>query len=367
MKNEKLLNAIGKIDDNLVQGAAPTEKSSGSKTWLRWTAVAASIAVVVFAGVKLFSGGGEPAGFDELPMLSITEYADGMSFESVLAYDISEIVNDNPWAADAGISSLSVYENARLYSKENQITESDVEDMEKLLLTIAGRLNMDIDGSEITRNIPEYTTEDIAQGYFNSGSVSAEADGIRIEVDLKLNVSVTGLTEEHLELLPMEKPQTNTYGGDYDIYGERSPFGSYLYDAAGDLAEQILSYNFYKLSFDYDEDGSLWRTHITLPDLSEKVGDYPIISVDEATELLVSGNYITTVPVEMPGGEYVAKIELVYRTGHMEEYYMPYYRFYVEIPAEAQDNGLKTYGAYYVPAVEQQYISNMPVWDGSYN
>ena len=29
--------------------------------------------------------------------------------------------------------------------------------------------------------------------------------------------------------------------------------------------------------------------------------------------------------------------------------------------------GLKEYGAYYVPAVEERYISNMPLWDGSFN
>ena len=46
---------------------------------------------------------------------------------------------------------------------------------------------------------------------------------------------------------------------------------------------------------------------------------------------------------------------------------MPYYRFYVELPEETQNNGLNTYGAYYVPAVESRYISNMPTWEGSFN
>lgn len=69
----------------------------------------------------------------------------------------------------------------------------------------------------------------------------------------------------------------------------------------------------------------------------------------------------------MPGLDYVAKVELVYRTGELEEYYMPYYRFYVELPNEERDDGLKTYGAYYVPAVDNVYISNMPLWDGSFN
>lgn len=36
--------------------------------------------------------------------------------------------------------------------------------------------------------------------------------------------------------------------------------------------------------------------------------------------------------------------------------YKPYYRFWVEVPAEKQENGLNTYVAYYVPAVETAYL-----------
>lgn len=55
-----------------------------------------------------------------------------------------------------------------------------------------------------------------------------------------------------------------------------------------------------------------------------------------------------------------------YNTGEREEYFMPYYRFYVELPEEKRA-GLNNYGAYYVPAVEKEYLTNMPVWDGSFN
>ena len=102
------------------------------------------------------------------------------------------------------------------------------------------------------------------------------------------------------------------------------------------------------------------------PDLSQKMGDYPIINTEKAKELLLKGNYITTVPYELPGEKFIAKTELVYRTGAREAYFMPYYCFYVEIPEEERD-GLKTYGAYYVPAVEEEYLTNMPLWDGSFN
>lgn len=40
---------------------------------------------------------------------------------------------------------------------------------------------------------------------------------------------------------------------------------------------------------------------------------------------------------------------------------MPYYRFYVELPEEKRA-GLNNYGAYYVPAVEKEYLTNMPVF-----
>jgi hypothetical protein len=46
---------------------------------------------------------------------------------------------------------------------------------------------------------------------------------------------------------------------------------------------------------------------------------------------------------------------------------MPYYRFLVELPEMAQENGLKNFGAYYVPAVETEYITGLPLWNGSFN
>ena len=103
------------------------------------------------------------------------------------------------------------------------------------------------------------------------------------------------------------------------------------------------------------------------PNLSDKVGDYPIISAEEATDLLLNGNYITTVPCSMPGQEYIAGVDLVYRSGKYEEYFMPYYRFYVELPEQEQEDGLKDYGAYYIPAVLAEYLTNMPVWNGDFN
>ena len=169
----------------------------------------------------------------------------------------------------------------------------------------------------------------------------------------------------------MDDSQISISGGDYNIYFQQS-YDIYFYDAGRDDIEQIINYNFYTIRFCCDDDGKLFLIWIYHPDLSLKVGDYPIITVDEAERLLSAGNYITTVPYEMPGINYVKKVELIYRTSSWEQYFMPYYRFYVELPdadmpVGTSKNGIKTYGAYYVPAVEGRYLTDMPVWNGQFN
>ena len=164
----------------------------------------------------------------------------------------------------------------------------------------------------------------------------------------------------------MDNPQVNIHGGDYNIYSQQS-FSIEFFDAADHDIEQIINYNFNRVAFYCDDNGKLFLARVFQPDLSKKMGDYPIISSGKAKELLLNGNYLSTVPYEFPSAEFIKKVELIYRTGGYEAYYMPYYRFYVELPEAEHENGLKDYGAFYVPAVEGTYISNMPTWDGSFN
>ena len=72
----------------------------------------------------------------------------------------------------------------------------------------------------------------------------------------------------------------------------------------------------------------------------------------------------------MPGKEHIAKVELLYRTSTYEKVWLPYYRFLVYLPEEKtveEQYGMKSYGAYYGPAVEEKYITSMPTYDGRFN
>ena len=155
-------------------------------------------------------------------------------------------------------------------------------------------------------------------------------------------------------------------GGDYNIYGDQM-YQITAYDGAGDETQRLVNYSFNSASFSCDEEGKLWIIRLGGADLSQKVGDYPIITAKAAKKLLTEGRYITNAPYELPGAEYVRTVELLYLTGRREEYFMPYYRFLVELPEETRENGLNTYGAYYVPAVEEEYLTGLPVWAGSFN
>lgn len=402
MKSEILLQAIGKIDDELIANAGEIRSKNRIKMWLSCGAVAACIALVVFAGSV--AGWFSPIeSSPELPMLTISEDSGGMGFEGYMAYDISELVNANPWSEDAKLSTLPVFKS-KLYRDENMnMRGMDFEAMRAMLLDTAERLGMDTDNLVITDDTPSAEMqaatvekfasmgEEVPDGYFDPTSLIVEQDGIRIEVVPAMNAIITfdpakvfpnGLgfhyyspyedvektaeyiKEEYKELLNMYNPITDINGGDYNIYGERG-VDLCFYDGAEDLTQRIINYNFYYTSFSCNESEELFHVCVHNCDLSDKVGDYPIITAKEAKKLLLSGNFVTSVPYDFPGGEYVKKVELIYRTD--AGYYIPYYCFYVELPEAEREGGMKTYGAYYVPAVKEEYIENMPLWDGSFN
>ncbi len=342
-----------------------------------------------------------------LPMLSMAEIGEeeAAGYEGIRVHDISELVNTNPWDEALGISSLPVYENVLSYDENYIVQGGDFHKMREFLLEIAGSLGLEEESLTITDDVPDEETrriiteklemggDTVPEGYFNPTKLIGEAEGLKIQVNQAMTATVSFepavslpeeyhfthyaaygelaetaeyLEKEYADFIGMEHPAANIYGGSYNIYLQQS-YWIEFYDRAEDMVQRIINYNFNRTAFYCDDQGRLYLARSFRPDLSKMVGEYPIITAEKAKELLRKGNYITTVPYEMPGEEFIGKVELVYRAGEREKYYMPYYRFYVELPEAAMDDGLKAYGAYYVPAVESAYISDMPVWDGSFN
>lgn len=420
MRKENISDALNLLNDTFIdetnnlrsccempQKNAALHKiySVAGKYW-KWIVAVACLSLVVLTGNRLLSQKTSDTGQTEkLPMLSITENtSDGMGFEGYMAYDISELINNNPWSETSQLSVLPVYQNSLSYDGAFNVSGADFGEMREFLIDIAGRLGIDANSLTIMDDEPDeeekqLVTEkmegDVPEGYFAPTKLIARTSDIEITVDRtmqalvsfepaislpkKYNFSYAAsyeqivavaeyLKEKYKALMQMKHPQMNICGGDYSKYDTKlqQEYQIEFYDKGENDVDAIINYNFNQFAFNCDDNGKFYLASICQPDLSKKMGDYPIINTKKAKELLRKGNYITAVPYKIPGENFIAKVELVYRTGAREEYFMPYYCFYVELPEEERD-GLKTYGAYYVPAVEKEYLTNMPLWDGSFN
>ncbi|MCD7733123.1 MAG: hypothetical protein LUH56_06755 [Oscillospiraceae bacterium] len=413
--SELFSEAMGELDPKYVTemlGYKPEAAPKKKPVYVRYLALAAALCLVVAATVwvnwddsrfEVIDYGDDTVNSVDLPMLTISLGDSGMGFEGYWVYDISDLVSGNPWNEDMELSTLPVYQNVISYDDYYvPLSGVDYDRMSELLYDVAGRLGLDTETLEITDDayseerkqsvIKSYEGSgyDIPDSYFDATRYMCETDDYDIEVNTYLTVMVTfknpvslpdeieddpyalaeNFLEEYSELICMENPSISIDGGDYDTEGEQS-FSISFYETTGDDTENILSYNFKKIRFSCDSDGYLWKISFFNVDLSDKIGDYPIITADEATEMLTEGKYLTSAPVEFPGTEYIGKVELIYRTGAYEENFIPYYRFYVEIDPGYGDSfynsGLTTYAAYYVPAISEEYISDLTVWDGSFN
>ncbi len=407
MSKDRVIASLGRIDDAMIQHVESLRQKKKRPAWTKWAAMVACLCLVV-GGVFVFRQNDTPIppDYPQLPMLSITDDTGAaMGFEGYMAYDISDLTNGNPWHEDAELATLPVYRNALSYDSNFIVTGADWSQMENMLYDVAAKLGIPREDLVVSDNAPDESEQAIIKekfesvgdkvpdGYFEPTQLIGEANGIIITVSQTLTATIDFvppvelpeeynfadycsyedmlsaskyLQEQYAPLLGMTQPKPNIYSGDYDIY-QRRLFNLTFFESNGTLAEQMVNYAFRGVAFYSNENGQLWLARVWEPDLSDKVGDYPIVSVEDAKDLLSDGHYITTVPYELPGMEYVKKVELLYRNGAHDEYHIPYYRFLVELPKEERDNGIKTYGAYYVPAVHESYITNMPIWDGSFN
>src|SRR5665647_464895 len=332
MKNEKILNVIGNVNDEYIEEAAQKEKVSPKRTWVKWSLIAACLLLTFSAGVRFL-----PAIISELkisiearnlPMLTISSESGGMGYEACLAYDISELANGNPWTVNSKLNTMPVYKNTTYDSSGIPAAGIGKERMLELAKQTADALKMKI------TEIQEGTVGNPSKGgKIDDGaisSVTATTDTAKIIVggnsmiavlfhegiklpenyrftytnpsDEEANTVTDYLMERFSLFLSFDQPQKALFA-DYTFDGSRNR-SYYTYDALGSLTEQILNYNFNKVQFAPDDNGNLMSIcKFSGLTCTEKIGDYPIITSEEASELLLNGNYVTSVPEEMPGEE----------------------------------------------------------------
>jgi hypothetical protein len=435
VNSEKLLDIISLIDDEIIAEANvdKLKRKTFKHKWLSWASIAAVFiviaATVIFIPTQFkepeFSQNPDDFDFSNLPLLTIGEDMGSFGFEGYMAYDISELVNDgNPWSEKDNIIALPVFKNIITRNgagvvvnglSADEMIEKALETAEILSWTVdkiytlpteeqLQRLQDKINslpedmrnnsGIDIDRESKPYQAVAKCGDY----EINAHSGG-HVSIDFgyetggfplpdKYNFTTYDNSDQQIKevmqyLLEQFKPYVNmkspalVLSGDYNIYAQH--MATYqAYESDGDLIDRILGYNFDWVWFAprEGETKKLWLMSRSAYDLSEKIGDYPIITAEEAKELLLHNHYITTVPLDTVryvgdfiDPDYIVGVKLIYRTGGFEEVFMPYYKFYIELTGftELEKLNLKNFGIFYVPAVKQEYLSNMPLWDGRFN
>ena len=418
MRGKDFLDKMELADPSFVEAADKPKKKKLRA--VKWSALAACLTLTIFAGIKLIpqkEPQEEPPQISpDLPVLSISSsLSQGAGTGDILLRDVSELDDENPWNEEVTLYTLPVYKNPLEYETCYDFyyaANSDYDKMREVLFETATVLGLDPETLTVTDNttnekdieklldtaerIGVADIDDYLEKRLTPTTFYGKAEGVEITVfndlqvkiefdpplslpdkyDLSANAdrrdissAMKYIKREYSELIGCVDPAINIRQAGYDV-NIKAIYDCFFFENEGSLTDRIVNYNFFQSSFHGDEKGELWLIWIDQPDLSNKVGDYPIISVAEATELLYNGNYVTPSFHEITGEDTVAMVSLTYRKGMYDEYFIPYYCFYVEVPTDivwAEENGLKTYGTFYVPAIESTYIADMPLWNGGMN
>lgn len=400
MSAETLSQALGGIDLKYISEAADYRRPRAKKRRMapRLLAAAACLALAVYAGTRWLAPDASvrPTIDPNLPVLDvITDSYTSMGAFVMHTSDFSDYLTGNPWSEDMELCTLPVYKNAvehASYELNRVPLNADYEAMRAIMDEAIAALGIDESTLEFSENTQQ-TFADASGGDTVVTSFVAQNSEVRISVgyDLELYVAfenpvelpvdfTPGSTAAECEaageyaaalfsaLLGFQDPQVSVSGGDFNYDLSTSPYSVRIYDAGSSDEGTLINYNFRCAELYASEDGGVYGLRLFNPDLSHKVGDYPIISVDEARSILLGGG-------ELPGtletlrGEDIVWVELVYRINEYDEYFVPYYCFYSEVSEALGDvipEGDRAYTWHYVPAVDPQYLS-VYTSDGSGN
>lgn len=370
MKEQRIAEALNEIDETYLH-ALYEEKPKKTRKFLPYLVTAACLCLVVF-GAMLFRRGQQPT----LPQFSSAVQYAGGSFEAECIYDPSSLHSANPWNEDAALNSLPVYENLAYTDGSGAPVYLSEEAMRRLAEETAASLGTQIQSTalDLHRDSPLCLRAETERGtvwVWGDGAVRFEfSEPLELPRDFA-GTAPTGETllclAQNYPWIDLEQPVAEVEQS-YNFYGESGPASCLLYDGSGELRAQILSYHFGSYSFRFTEDGKLesFSKSNDLRYSARLLGNYPIISAEEAKELLLDGRYFSSVPAEeLKTGEIraedVVKAELIYRSGNLSQIYQPYYCFYVQLQGSyVQAEGLQSVGCFYVPAVEAEYLTDFP-------
>ncbi|MEG0469293.1 MAG: hypothetical protein RR531_06100 [Longicatena sp.] len=304
--------------------------------------------------------------FKELPKIAITQNnVVGFGFAGVMLPDASYFGKGNP-ILDYSNKTLPVYRNGYLTDGRDTILKGAMkeEQIDKIIEDYRKIFHFSEKAEKIMR------FDNFVEAHYKEGNINVNHRG-EAEISIKKeqlkdkNLDFTASNQEEAEKvalrfanyfkeeLGLTNPKPNI-SCRFDNTREQK-WNYSIYDEKKTIEDTIFSYSFRKVGFDYSE--TYINVIISFTPVEEKLGDYPIISIDKARSLFMEGQYISNSLPPAQGAD-IAFMEIVYLDDPTFEYLSPYYKVYAEmedgliIPIE----GMKDYGIYYIPAISSEYL-----------
>lgn len=365
MKGEDLFVALGKIDDKFIEEAMPDKTHRRQKKIIRWTvSIAACICLLVIGSYVRDAYIDNHLKLAKLDVSSIIFEPMGMGYEGTDDLSLKNSDNINPWTKNVNLETLPVYKNLRYNNGKLSQNYYSTDDLKKHTETFAEFMRLDIIGGESVVGEEE---NEIYNYILQTEQGQVSTNGAGISFNIKQGYE--HLSSEHtLFCFGSETEKISGVYREYSIDGELLSEEIRRYCKHETLIDNIIAFN---LQSQYEVKGENY-TNIRNNDFvssSFNMGDYPIITWQEAQKKLLKGEYVSSADESMVTGgklseDAIADVDLIYYTNGNPELYLPYYRFFVKY--DSADSPNKSYAYFYVCAVSDKYLANYEKLDGSY-
>ena len=383
MKEMRILEALSEVRDEFVEdmdcNIDEQTKSHRKTSWIKWIGVAAALALIVSFGADLLA-----------PKITCEKYFSASVTNGMVSLEKEEpLLTKNPYLMGMPVMEYPVYKNLSYVEGAGGAPHYYTE--EELLLMaeeVAEKLGTDIIESSYG-SIFSLGFESEIEARSDVYQIVAQSELAEIsvmgngEISIFFNKSIPlpeeyqfsddntyaeatqlirYLSEAYKDLLGFENAADDCRM-EYDLTGKRSLFYS-AYNVVSEEPESIIEYCFHNAAFYGNEEGLSIIRYGDVRGAAEDLGQYEIISEDEARQRLEEGNYVSIMVTEDDalGGafsdENIILVELTYLTGSNCQYYQPYYCFYVELKSEIE--GICSYGTFYVPALTDENLLQFP-------
>lgn len=356
MKAEDLFDALGKIDDSLIDsvelGEVKKQKKSNIFKWA--IAVAACVCLLITGNAVIDNYVENDLKLTKLDISSIVFGQMGLGLEGTDYLSESNSDNINPWTKDSVIETLPVFKNKLYNDGRLSQTYYSAEDLKKKAEDFAEALDLDIISGEAVEG------KEINEIYCyilktKQGQITVSGSG----VSFTINIDCEYLLDKHLEYsYGSEAKRVSGVYKSYSIDSEYLSEKTISYFEKDSLEENILAFN---LQGHYESRNEKYISSISDDCISSSYlyADYPVITWQEAQKKLLKGEYISAAnESQVIGGKLtrdsISDVELIYYTQGNPEFYIPFYRFSVEYYSGDSEN--QQYVYFYVCAVNDAYI-----------